>query len=320
MKFSLSLMVIIFFTSQIQAQRNALKFPVFEECLMVDSEKLEQCFYDTFHEKFSRNTVQSSNNFKGIDNSKTYLLFNVDHMGKFHVLEVVFPDILDKEIKVKVIKSIENTFTILPRVQSATWSDGNAIVLYFRSELKIDISLDGDLKSFQIITTEVLPSPPPAPEMIGVKGDDPIIEEVILGNYEEVVEVVLDHDTYTDQISDVPFAIIEKAPIYIGCESEVNNADRKKCMSEAIMEFVHAEFNQEIAQELGLSGKVKIYVQFKIDSKGSIIDIHSRAKHPRLKTEAERVVNLLPKMTPGTQRGKAVGTIYALPFVFDVQD
>ena len=61
-------------------------------------------------------------------------------------------------------------------------------------------------------------------------------------------------------------------------------------------------------------------VSGKIDSKGKIVGVQARAPHPRLQKEAERVVNMLPSMTPGKQRGKAVGVLYSLPIVFQVQD
>ena len=39
-----------------------------------------------------------------------------------------------------------------------------------------------------------------------------------------------------------------------------------------------------------------------------------------LEKEAQRVINLLPKMKPGKQRGKAVIVPYSLPIIFQVQD
>ncbi|GAK90182.1 hypothetical protein JCM19297_2194 [Nonlabens ulvanivorans] len=39
-----------------------------------------------------------------------------------------------------------------------------------------------------------------------------------------------------------------------------------------------------------------------------------------MKQEAADVINSLPKMTPGMQRGKAVTVVYALPIIFQVQD
>ncbi len=171
------------------------------------------------------------------------------------------------------------------------------------------------------------PPPPPAPEIIEVVENDVEIEEVILEDTEtdEVEEIVEIEDIAVEAgndevIADVPFTVIENVPIYPGCEDQKNNADRKKCMSEKITKFVNREFNTSLASELGLSGRQKINVQFKIDSKGNVVDILSAAKHPRLKSEAARVIDKLPKMRPGMQRGKAVGVIYALPIIFQVQD
>ncbi len=171
------------------------------------------------------------------------------------------------------------------------------------------------------------PPPPPAPEVIEIVKDDVEIEEVIIEDtetdeQEEIVEVeeVAEEVGVEEVIADVPFAIIENVPIYPGCEDMKNNADRKKCMSEKITKFVNREFNTGLAQELGLDGKQKISVQFKIDAKGNVVGIKSKAKHPKLQTEAARVINKLPSMTPGMQRGKPVGVIYALPIIFQVQD
>ncbi|GAK97738.1 TonB family protein [Nonlabens tegetincola] len=171
------------------------------------------------------------------------------------------------------------------------------------------------------------PPPPPAPEILEVVEDDVEIEEVEIQDTEtdeeeEIVEVeeVSEEVGVEEVIADVPFAIIENVPIYPGCEDKNNNADRKKCMSEKITKFVNRNFNTGLANDLGLEGRQKISVQFKIDSKGNIVGVQSRAKHPDLQKEAARVINKLPKMTPGMQRGRAVGVIYALPIIFQVQD
>ncbi|PRP67999.1 energy transducer TonB [Nonlabens agnitus] len=171
------------------------------------------------------------------------------------------------------------------------------------------------------------PPPPPAPEVIEVVEDEVEIEEVEIQDtetdeQEEIVEIdeVAEEVGVVEEIADVPFAIIENVPVYPGCESEKNNADRKKCMQEKITRFVRKEFDTGIANEVGLSGKQTISVQFKIDRNGDVVNIVSRAKDPKLQTEAARVMNKLPKMTPGKQRGKPVGVIYGLPIIFEVQD
>ena len=118
----------------------------------------------------------------------------------------------------------------------------------------------------------------------------------------------------------MPFAVIENVPIFPGCERKKGNAAKKKCMSEKVAKFVNKKFNTDLASDLGLSGRQRISVFFKIDKNGNIVNVGARAPHPGLEKEAKRVISLLPKMQPGKQRGKAVIVPYSLPILFQVQD
>ena len=117
----------------------------------------------------------------------------------------------------------------------------------------------------------------------------------------------------------MPFSVIENVPIFPGCEKG-SNQEKRDCMSAKISQFVNKKFNTELASELGLSGRQRINVIFKIDKTGSITGIRARAPHPGLEKEAARVIGLLPKMKPGKQRGKPVNVPYSLPIIFQVQD
>lgn len=123
-----------------------------------------------------------------------------------------------------------------------------------------------------------------------------------------------------DEITDIPFAVIDEVPVFPGCEESINNEARKKCMSEKVQEFVTRRFNTDLGSQLGLSGINRVIVVFKIDKEGTISGVRARAPHPRLEQEAARVINLLPQMQPGKQGGKAIGVSYSLPIVFNVQD
>ena len=134
-------------------------------------------------------------------------------------------------------------------------------------------------------------------------------------NKTEVFEADEFEDTET--IAEVPFSVIEKVPVYPGCDGE--NYQLKKCMSDNISKHVAKNFNIKLAKTLGLkAGKKRISVQFKIDKNGNVTDIRARAPHPKLKEEAIRVIKLLPKMQPGKQDGKAVNVRYNLPIIFTV--
>jgi len=176
----------------------------------------------------------------------------------------------------------------------------------------------------QIQTPPPPPPPPAAPEVIEIVEDEEEIEETVIESTEtdeeeEIVEIEDIEVEEIEEVSEVPFAVIENVPIFPGCESGNNDAKRK-CMSDKITAFVQKKFNTDIAGDLGLTGKQRISVIFKIDQNGNVTGVRSRAPHPRLEKEAARVINLLPKMKPGKQRGKAVIVPYSLPILFQVQD
>jgi len=169
------------------------------------------------------------------------------------------------------------------------------------------------------------PPPPPAPEVIEVVEDEDEVEETIIestetNQNEEIVEIEEIEEVEEEEIADVPFAVIENVPIYPGCENAGNNEKKKQCMSEKVMQFVQKKFNTELANDLGLEGRQRISVQFKIDKNGNVTDVRARAPHPKLEQEAIEVVKSLPKMTPGKQRGQPVGVLYALPILFQVEN
>lgn len=123
-------------------------------------------------------------------------------------------------------------------------------------------------------------------------------------------------DTKGENGTDVPYSVIDQVPAYPGCSGD--NETMRKCMSTKIAESINSNFNTSIANDLNISGRQRIAVQFKIDKTGNVTDVRARAKHPELEAEAMRVVNLLPQMKPGEQKGEKVGVLYSLPIVFDV--
>jgi periplasmic protein TonB len=203
---------------------------------------------------------------------------------------------------------------------------------YDKSDLVGDLlDIGDDLEDDIPITQQLIQPPPPppplaaAPEIIQVIEDESDIEESIIEStetdqMEEIIEIEEIEEVEEEEIEYVPFAVIENVPIYPGCENSGNNAAKKECMSEKIIKFVQKNFNTELANELGLEGRQRIFVQFKIDKHGNVVNVRARAPHPRLEKEAIKIVKALPKMTPGKQRGKAVGVLYALPILFQVEN
>jgi beta-lactamase regulating signal transducer with metallopeptidase domain len=121
-----------------------------------------------------------------------------------------------------------------------------------------------------------------------------------------------------DYKNDVPFAIIEEVPVYPGCTG--TREEKAACLNMKIKKFVVKNFNINVSKSLGLpKGRKKIWVVFRIDKEGNVVDVNARAPHPKLKEEAERLAKMLPKMVPGKQRGKPVGMKYTLPISFNIE-
>jgi protein TonB len=201
--------------------------------------------------------------------------------------------------------------------------------VYDKSDIDIGLVNMDELDDEEVpLLEQVVPPPPPppppaAPEVIEIVEDEEEVEETVIEStetdQEEEMEIEdLDIEEVEEDI-EVPFSVIENVPIFPGCDKG-NNAQRRKCMSQKITKFVQRKFNTDLAGDLGLSGRQRISVIFKIDQNGDVVGVRARAPHPRLVKEATRVVNLLPKMKPGKQRGKAVIVPYSLPIIFQVQD
>ncbi|WP_338731853.1 energy transducer TonB [Mangrovimonas cancribranchiae] len=193
-------------------------------------------------------------------------------------------------------------------------------------KLDMEEELEEEIPITEQIQTPPPPPPPPAaPEVIEVVEDEEEVEETVIestetSQEEEIVEVEEIEVEEVEEDVEVPFAVIENVPVFPGCENEKGNNAKKKCMSERIQKFVVRKFDTDLASDLGLSGRQRIIVMFKIDKTGNIVGVRARAPHPKLKQEAESVVKSLPKMKPGMQRGKAVTVPYSLPILFQVQD
>ncbi|MGB7785894.1 MAG: energy transducer TonB [Salinimicrobium sp.] len=216
-------------------------------------------------------------------------------------------------------------------------------ITYIGLEWKSDIKEETDLFKVQVSQVEQEdipitqmktpppppPPPPPAPEVIEVIEDVEEVEETIIQSTEtsqeekmpEIVEVAdINYKEEEEEIEEVPFTVVEQIPVFPGCENLKNKSAQKKCMSQKIDAFVKDKFNTRISEELGLTGVNRIYVVFKINERGDVVDIRSRGPNKRLEQEAERVVKLLPKMIPGRQRDKPVSVQYSLPIMYEIRE
>ena len=186
--------------------------------------------------------------------------------------------------------------------------------------------MTADMEEETVITERIEPvkpktPPPPAPEKIEIVEDEKEVEETIIESTEtdetEAVEIV-EVEEVEEVIEDVSFMIIEDVPVFPGCKG--NKAELKKCFSKKVQKHFSRKFDADLPNELGLSaGRKRVFIGFKIDKTGNIVNVNARAPHPKIKSEVIKVMKQLPRMKPGKQRGKPVGVKYSIPFTLIVE-
>lgn len=138
--------------------------------------------------------------------------------------------------------------------------------------------------------------------------DAPVVEEVDLAfvDYEDTKNGYVFETEPEDLEDDTPFMMVEEMPEFPGGQR-------------ALLKFVAENVKYPVVcVENNIQGKV--YVSFVIDKTGEVIDVLvARSPHESLSKEAVRVVESMPRWTPGKQRNKAVKVAYTIPVNFVLQ-
>lgn len=102
------------------------------------------------------------------------------------------------------------------------------------------------------------------------------------------------------------YDVVEEMPSYPGGQA-------------AFMRFLSSNMKYpKECQEEGIQGRV--VVKFVIDKSGRVTNARvTKSVHPYLDKEALRVVNSMPRWTPGKQKGKPVKVTYTVPLMFRLQ-
>jgi protein TonB len=203
-----------------------------------------------------------------------------------------------------------------------------------KKERMVEVTSLSDLKVEQAKPKEeIITAPPPPPLKSSIKFTPPVIkpdEEVaeeeeiktqeelnetkvtisvadVVGTDEEngidVAELNQNQEIAQEPEEEEVFFIVEQMPEFPGGEK-------------ALREYIakHVKY-PTLAQENGIQGKV--YVTFIVDKNGNVTNATiARGVDTALDKEALRVINSLPKWTPGKQRGQPVNVSYTVPISF----
>ena len=188
----------------------------------------------------------------------------------------------------------------------------------------ISMNISDDLVEDVPITIYLKTPPPPppiqAPPIIEIIEDDEEEMETEMASTEtdqneEVLQVTDVEVMEVDEPETIPFISIEEVPIFPGCEKE---KDKRACFQEMMMKHIKKHFKYpEIAQEMGIEGRVS--TMFVIEKDGTIGEIQMRGPDKTLEAEAKRILDKLPKMTPGKQRDRSVRVPFSIPITFQLQ-
>lgn len=160
------------------------------------------------------------------------------------------------------------------------------------------------------------PPPPPAPavaEVLQVVDDDVKLDDINIASSEDDASAA-QTQTYTppavveeeEESAQQIFTVVETMPEFPGGQT-------------ALLSYLAKSIKYPvIAQENGIQGRVTC--SFVVNRDGSIVDAQvMRGVDPSLDKEALRVINAMPKWTPGKQRGKPVRVKYTVPVTFRLQ-
>jgi len=114
---------------------------------------------------------------------------------------------------------------------------------------------------------------------------------------------------------------LTRSPIYPGCAKKRSEVEKKKCLTSKMLRHIQRKFNSDLVQDVGLKqGINKIKVSFVVDKNGYANVLQVRTDNKRLEKEAIRVIQSLPKMTPGRVNGKTSQMKYVIPIQFKVRN
>ena len=216
--------------------------------------------------------------------------------------------------------------------KKSTWLlVGYVVVLAFmfvafewtKRDVKIDVSQTVTEVVFEeeiIPITETPPEPntPPPAEAPKVAETLEIVDDN--SDVEESTDILTEDNLPTQQtkanVTYVPVQVVETEPEEQTIFEVVEQMPEFPGGNAALMQYLNKNIKYPvIAQEQGVQGRV--IVQFVVNKDGSIVDAQVvRSVDPYLDKEAIRVINTMPKWTPGKQRGKPVRVKFTVPVAF----
>ena len=134
----------------VQSSNSAERFPVFSNCINLQSKELESCFYnqvqDFVFENFEVPENLKQNNFQG----EIKVLFEVDINGVF---KVIYADAAEENL----IKESKRVFAKFPKIKPSTYN-GRPTYSKFTITISIPLKSRGEVEAEALAQAEFLPN------------------------------------------------------------------------------------------------------------------------------------------------------------------
>ncbi len=258
------------------------QIPIFENCKKEKKDIQRDCVVNFINAHIEKNLKYPEEAKKVNVESKVFCTFIIDEKGKINITEAKGkPTSFKKAFENEAIRVLN----LLPKFIPA--KHNNQIV-----KVQAQYTVEFKLENTGIIrVNETVESYPVS---------------VTAESYEE----------YLDEA--VPFAVVEQIPLLEACKN-VEKKEQINCLNEEIRKHIKNELKYpKEAKENKVEDRV--ITLFEIDKNGNVANIQVRGKKSEYKllfeAEAKRIIEVLPKFSPGLQRGKPVIVKYSIPITF----
>ncbi|XRE44394.1 hypothetical protein ACIVBQ_002598 [Tenacibaculum discolor] len=114
------------------------------------------------------------------------------------------------------------------------------------------------------------------------------------------------------QTKEVLFSVVEEVPLFPKCKNS-SNEKAKKCFKDNMQKHFSKNYFPEVFSEEGIRGR--ILIQFTIDIYGNPKNIQVVSSKPSkvITNEINRIINKLPQLESGKEKGIPVDVTYSFP-------
>ena len=105
-------------------------------------------------------------------------------------------------------------------------------------------------------------------------------------------------------------------PVYPGCEEATA---KMACFRKQLLSHISENFNTDLLKKIKDADQVNMMINFMIVWDGTLSDFEIKSPYDFLNKEMERVLQLVPKLTPAKSHGEPVAMQYSLPVSFEIK-